>query len=77
MIYPSETGQWRIQTVPVEPGSFEDKRPLPKTWAGLSDKELQQVSGIDDAMFCHNGLFIAGAKSFESTMKMAAIALQD
>jgi uncharacterized UPF0160 family protein len=27
-------------------------------------------------MFCHNGLFIAGAESFESTMKMATIALQ-
>jgi uncharacterized UPF0160 family protein len=76
MIYPSQTGQWRIQTVPVEPGSFEDRKSLPKPWAGLSDEELQAVTGIDDAMFCHNGLFIAGAKSFESTMKMADIALK-
>jgi len=76
MIYPSESGQWRIQTVPVEPGSFEDRKPLPAPWAGLSDKELQDVAGIDDAMFCHNGLFIAGAESFESIMKMAAMALQ-
>ena len=76
MIYPSGTGQWRIQTVPVEPGSFEDRRPLPKEWAGLSDKTLQDETGIDDAMFCHNGLFIAGAESFESTMKMAVLALQ-
>ena len=77
MIYPSQTGQWRIQTVPVEPGSFEDRKSLPKQWAGLSDKELKEVTGIDDAMFCHNGLFIAGAESFESTMKMASIALQE
>jgi uncharacterized UPF0160 family protein len=76
MVYPSQTGQWRIQTVPVEPGSFDDRKPLPKEWAGLSDKALQDATGIDDAMFCHNGLFIAGAESFESTMKMAAIALQ-
>jgi uncharacterized UPF0160 family protein len=76
VVYPSQTGQWRIQTVPVEPGSFEDRKSLPKQWAGLSDKALQEVTGIDDAMFCHNGLFIAGAASFESTMKMAAIALQ-
>ena len=61
VVYPSQTGQWRIQTVPVEPGSFE---------------ALQEVTGIEDAMFCHNGLFIAGAESFESTMKMASIALQ-
>tara|TARA_R110001583_G_scaffold41891_1_gene133127 strand:- start:21817 stop:22683 length:867 start_codon:yes stop_codon:yes gene_type:complete len=76
VVYPSQTGQWRIQTVPVEPGSFEDRKSLPKPWAGLSDKALQEVTGIDDAMFCHNGLFIAGAESFESTMKMASIALQ-
>ncbi len=77
MIYPSPTGQWRIQTVPVEPGSFEDKKPLPKQWAGLSGDELKEVTGIDDAMFCHNGLFIAGAESFESTVKMASMALND
>ena len=77
MIYPSQSGQWRIQTVPVEPGSFEDRKSLPKAWAGLSGEALQEVSNIADAMFCHNGLFIAGAQSFASTMKMADIALQD
>lgn len=77
MVYPSQTGQWRIQTVPVEPGSFEDRRSLPKPWAGLSGEALKDVTGIDDAMFCHNGLFIAGAESFESTMRMASIALQE
>jgi uncharacterized UPF0160 family protein len=77
VIIPSLSGQWIIHTVPVEPGSFEDRKPLPKSWAGLSGKELKEVTGIDDAMFCHNGLFIAGAESFESTMKMAAIALKE
>ncbi len=76
VVYPSQTNQWRIQTVPVELGSFEDRKSLPKEWAGLSDAELQAVTGIDDAMFCHNGLFIAGAESFESTMKMAAMAVK-
>jgi len=76
VVYPSQTGEWRIQTVPVEPGSFEDRKSLPQAWAGLSGKELQAVTGIEDAMFCHNGLFIAGAESFESTMKMAAIAVE-
>ena len=77
VVYPSQTGEWRIQTVPAELGSFEDRKSLPKPWAGLSGQELKEVTGIDDAMFCHNGLFIAGAESFESTMKMASIALQE
>ncbi|MDH5370225.1 MAG: MYG1 family protein, partial [Gammaproteobacteria bacterium] len=58
-------------------GSFEDRKPLPKQWAGLSDNDLQEVTNIHDAMFCHNGCFIAGAESFESTMKMAAIAVNE
>ncbi|MBL7004113.1 MAG: MYG1 family protein [Gammaproteobacteria bacterium] len=75
VVYPAQTGQWRIQTVPVEVGSFENKKSLPQEWAGLSNAELQQVTGIEDAMFCHNGLFIAGAESFEGTMKMAELAI--
>jgi uncharacterized UPF0160 family protein len=77
ILYPSATGQWRIQTIPVVPGSFDDRKALPKTWAGLSDDALQKVTGVNDAMFCHNGLFIAGAKSFEGAMKMAEIALNN
>ena len=76
VVYPSQTGQWRIQTVPVELGSFEDRKALPKSWAGLNGEALKQVTGIDDAMFCHNGLFIAGCESYSSTMKMAEIALK-
>ncbi|MDX8388756.1 MAG: MYG1 family protein [Ghiorsea sp.] len=75
VVYPSHTGEWRIQTVPAELGTFENRKELPVAWAGLSDEALQKVTGLDDAMFCHNGLFIGGAKSFESTMKMAAMAV--
>ncbi len=77
VLYPSQTGQWRIQTVPVDQSSFENRKPLPKEWAGLSGDELKEATGLDDAMFCHNGLFIGGAESFESTMKMAMMALDD
>ncbi|MCQ8877251.1 MYG1 family protein [Pseudoalteromonas shioyasakiensis] len=77
MIYPSHSGKWIIQTVPVEPGSFEDRKPLPQQWAGLSGDEFQAVTGLDDATFCHNGLFIAGAESFASVMVMASLALQN
>jgi uncharacterized UPF0160 family protein len=76
VVYPSQTGQWRIQTVPAELGSFEDRKSLPKNWSGLNGKALQEETGIKDAMFCHNGLFIAGAESFASTMKMAELALK-
>ncbi|MBQ4834540.1 MYG1 family protein [Pseudoalteromonas sp. MMG010] len=75
MLYPSQNGQWIIQTVPIEPGSFEDRQSLPASWAGLSDEEFQAHTGIADAVFCHNGLFIAGTRSRESTLKLAEMAL--
>ena len=50
--------------------------PLRKEWAGISDVALQDETGIDDAMFCHSGLFIASAETFRGTIKMAFIALQ-
>lgn len=76
-VYPSQTGQWRVQAIPLEPGSFVHRKSLPEKWGGLSGKELRNVTGIDDAIFCHDGLFTAGAESFESAMKMAAIALKE
>lgn len=75
VVYPSHSGKWIVQTVPAELGSFEDRKSLPVPWAGLSDEEFQAMTGIDDAMFCHNGLFIAGAESFESIMSLASMAL--
>jgi uncharacterized UPF0160 family protein len=41
----------------------------------LKDEELQKISGVSDATFCHRGLFLAGAKSKEGAIKLAEIAL--
>jgi uncharacterized UPF0160 family protein len=49
---------------------------LPEAWAGLRDAELAAVTGVPDAGFCHNGRFIAAAKSFEGVRAMAKLALQ-
>jgi uncharacterized UPF0160 family protein len=77
VVYPSQSGQWKIQTVPLELGSFDDRKSLPKHWAGLDGKAFQEITGLEDVIFCHNGLFIAGAQSYESIMKMAAMAVKE
>ncbi|MBO1518675.1 MYG1 family protein [Oceanisphaera pacifica] len=74
IVYPSPSMQWMIQAVPVSPDSFENKKSLPVAWAGLSGAELQQATGINDAGFCHNNRFIAGAASFTSAIAMAKLA---
>jgi uncharacterized UPF0160 family protein len=55
----------------------EDKKKLPEDWGGKRDEELQAVTGVKDAIFCHTGRFIAVAKSFEGIMEMARIATNE
>jgi len=76
VIYPSERGGYCLQAVPDKPGSFGMKKPLPKAWSGLRDSSLASVTGVEDAMFCHVGLFIGGAKSLEGTIRLAKMAVE-
>lgn len=68
--------RYMLHTVGVSPESFEARADLPEAWAGLRDAELAAVTGVADATFCHNGRFIAAAKSFEGIRAMAHQALQ-
>ena len=77
VVYPdSQDRQYQLHVVTVEPRSFDARKDLPKAWAGLRDAELAEVTGVPDAVFCHNGLFIAGAGSLSGALRMAEIALQ-
>lgn len=66
-----------IHTVSVSPDSFAARADLPAAWAGLRDAELAAVTGVADAGFCHNGRFIASAKSFDGIRAMARLALEE
>lgn len=68
--------RYMLHTVAVSSESFEARADLPAAWAGLRDAELAAVTGVPDASFCHNGRFIAAAKSFEGVLAMARLALQ-
>lgn len=77
VVFPTQDNEWRIQCIPKEMGSFDKRKPLPLKWAGGSVDELNEIIGINDAVFCHTARFIAGAKSFDSIIKMAQIALEE
>jgi uncharacterized UPF0160 family protein len=51
------------------------RKDLPLAWAGLRGVDLAAVCGVADAVFCHNGRFIAGAGSLEGALRMAELAL--
>jgi uncharacterized UPF0160 family protein len=68
--------RYMLHTVPVSVESFEARADLPAAWAGLRDADLAAVTGVADAGFCHNGRFIAAAKSYEGIYLMALQALK-
>ncbi|SHH71747.1 MYG1 family protein [Massilia sp. CF038] len=67
--------RYMLHTVPVSQDSFKARADLPETWAGLRDADLAAVTGVPDAIFCHNGRFIAAAKSYQGAHAMALQAL--
>lgn len=67
---------WRVECVRTGKISFENKKNLPDAWGGLRDEDLQKITGVEDAVFCHRALFLAVAKSKEGAMKLAQIAVE-
>jgi uncharacterized UPF0160 family protein len=69
--------RYMLHTVPATADTFEARADLPASWAGLRDADLAAVTGVPDAGFCHNGRFIAAAKSYDGIHAMAQQALKE
>ncbi len=67
---------WYAVAMRKEKNSFGNRKDFPKSWAGLKADELQVITGVDDAVFCHNNLFLSVAKSKEGAIKLAQIAVE-
>ncbi len=74
VIYEGE-GSWAAVAMRKSRNDSENRKDFPKNWAGLRDSELAKASGVEDAIFCHNGLFLSVARSKEGAIKMASIAI--
>ncbi|PCI29268.1 metal-dependent hydrolase [Candidatus Wolfebacteria bacterium] len=74
VIHPQD-GKWRAHAIRKGATTFELRKPFPSEWAGLRDEELQKVTGVDDAFFCHNKLFTTAVGSEEGARKLAGLAL--
>jgi uncharacterized UPF0160 family protein len=74
-VSPASNGNWVIDTMPPEPGSFEQRLPLPEAWAGLQEGDLAAASGVADAVFVHVRRFVGAARSREGALAMARKAL--
>lgn len=68
-------GQWNVQAIPPIGNPQAQRKSLPETWHGLNGAALAEATGVEDAVFCHVGRFICGARSQEGAMKLAQLAV--
>lgn len=67
---------WQLESIKDDVQGFKNRRDLPKKWGGKRGKELQQLTFVRDAIFCHRNLFIAVAESKEGAIALANKALE-
>jgi uncharacterized UPF0160 family protein len=76
-ISPNSNGtSWGVKTIRDSNDSYENRKDLPKEWAGLRDEEMHKATGVKDAIFCHNALFLATADSKEGALELARLAVE-
>ncbi len=75
VVFPNEDKVWVIKAVQNNKFDFINRKDLPLAWAGKTGKDLESVTGVEGSTFCHNGRFLAVAKTKEAALKLAEIAL--
>lgn len=75
VVSPKLNGQWEAETVPIKPYSFERRIQFPVPWAGFRGEELQKITKVSDATFCHFHRFLVVANSKEGVITLAKLAI--
>ncbi|MBN2881386.1 MYG1 family protein [Candidatus Woesearchaeota archaeon] len=70
VIYPSKDS-YRVISAPKKISPEVLKKPFPADWAGKEGSELQEVSGFNDAQFCHMNRFMLKTKTLEGAVDVA------
>ena len=74
-VFPSVNGDWTIRAVSKGKETFTNRKDLPSAWSGLEKSALAGVTGVEDAVFCHRGLWICGAESKEGALRLLELAM--
>jgi uncharacterized UPF0160 family protein len=76
VIFPTHRKTWAIRSIPKKGKKFEYCKLLPTEWGGRQN-DFAGISDVYDALYCHNGCFLAEARSLEGADKLAGIALEN
>lgn len=70
-----QSSDWKVECIPSVQASYANRKKLPASWAGKRDAELETITGVEGARFCHNMRFLAAAKTKEAARALAWIAI--
>lgn len=76
VVHPREK-DWCVTGIRRGDEGFELRADLPAAWSGLTNGALEAVCGVEGASFCHNGRFVAAAKTREAALAMAELAVRE
>jgi len=71
----SKDKNWNVIAVGISGSKFKNRLDFPASWAGKENEELAKITGVRDAIFCHNGRFLCVAKSKEGAISLAKLAV--
>jgi uncharacterized UPF0160 family protein len=74
-LFPSESG-WTISAIHQGNAERDLRKPFPEAWAGQTEEALQHITGVPDAVFCHQGRFLCVAKSKAGALALLDLALK-
>ena len=78
VLMPGRDGtEWQISAVRDPQGPLGCRQPFPAPWAGLRGADLVAATGVEDAVFCHMGRFLAVARSRAGALALLTLALAE
>lgn len=75
VIYPSLRGGYNWQIVTTDLKNHIPMKSVPKNWYGLKGADLQKITGVKTATFCHDCGFVGGAMTLDDTIKLVELAI--
>ena len=75
--YPTQQGNWALQTIQIASGVHKAIKNLPASWAGKRGQELVEITGVKGVKFCHAARFLAQAKTKNQILALAQLALNE
>ncbi len=72
-----ENKDWHVKAVSLNGFKFKNRMLFPESWAGKNGEEFAKISGVSDAIFCHNQRFMAVTKSEAGAIKLAQLAISE